>query len=41
MIKQYQLEFKFEEDFQRQKESLNLEMNEQSLYVCHERIKGD
>lgn len=39
IIKQYQLEFNLGGDFQ--KESLNLQMHERSLYVCHGRIKED
>ena len=39
MIKQYQLEFKLKEDFQQQKESLNLQMDEQCLYLCIGKIK--
>ena len=41
MIKQYQLEIKLEEDLRWLKESLNLQTDEFSLYVCHGRIKGN
>ena len=41
MIKQYHLKFKLENNFQRQKERLDLQIDERSLYVCHESIERD